>query len=66
MQGYGSGLQKCSDILGKELSLQNSFDTTSIALQNMKAGLDKLANQASQKASIIMAEIMEPFDSFVK
>ena len=32
----------------------------------MKAGLDKLANQVSQKASIIMAEIMEPFDGFVK
>jgi hypothetical protein len=32
----------------------------------MKAGLDKLANQASQKTSIIMAEIMEPFDGFTK
>ena len=32
----------------------------------MKAGLDKLATQASQKAQIIMAEIMEPFESFQK
>ena len=59
-------MQKCSDILGRELSQQNSFDTSSIAIQNMKAGLNKLATQASQKASIIMAEIMEPFDGFTR
>jgi hypothetical protein len=32
----------------------------------MKVGLDKLSQQASQKATIIMAEIMESFDGYLR
>lgn len=67
MQQFANGIQKCADILGKELnSSQSSFDTMTIAFSNMKLGLDKLVTHANQKAVIIMAEILEPVDHFNK
>ena len=52
-------MQKCSEILGKELNNSNSFDTTTIAFSNIKLGLDKLVNQSNQRAAHIMKEVME-------
>jgi hypothetical protein len=66
MQQFGSGLQKCSEILSKELNSQNSFDTTTIAFSNIKMGLDKLVHQSNQKAQMIIAEILEPLEHHQK
>lgn len=66
MQSFANGLQKCGDVLSKELNHTNSFDTTTIAFSNIKIGLDKLVSSANQKAVMVMAEILEPFDHFQK
>ena len=47
--------------------LQNKiFDTTSIAINNIKQGLDDIAKTVNDKTSIVFGDLIEPLEQYQK
>ena len=64
---FSQGLQKSSEQWEKEM-MPNSrnFDTSSIAITNVKQGLEDFANIVSEKTSIILQDLVEPIEQYQK
>jgi len=66
LQQFQLGLHKCSDQFEKEMLREKGFDTTTIAVTNVKAGLDELVQAAQTKQGMLHNDIVEPLDLYCK
>ncbi|CDW76802.1 tbc domain-containing protein [Stylonychia lemnae] len=66
LQTFSYGLQKCSEQFEKDMLQNKIFDTTSIAITNIKQGIEEISHKVSQKVTIIYNDLIEPLEVYQK
>ena len=67
LQSFSCGIEKSGETFEKDmLTAYNGFDTTSIAISNVKNGMDEIVQQVQDKINMVFGDIVEPLELYQK
>eukprot|EP00347_Sterkiella_histriomuscorum_P007183 403349944 len=66
LQTFSYGLLKCAEQFEKDMLQNKTFDTTSIAITNIKQGMEDIAQQIQSKVDTVFNDLIEPLEQYQK